>query len=91
MNVICPGSTQGPWIEGVLVCEAELRDMTCDALYSCWITEMILKVGLGGIRRSERHRTSRTWPVFLTFKATQQVSGQMIAINGHPFSIWIVY
>lgn len=79
VNAICPGSVEGPRMEGVMQREAAARGLTRDQLYAGyaagtsmgrWITpEDIAQMAL-----------------FLASDAARLVSGQVISVDGHTFN-----
>jgi len=75
-NAICPGSVEGPRMEGVLQREATAKGMTRDEVYAGYAsgTSMGRFVEAGDIA---------AMAVFLGSKAARLVSGQVIAVDGH--------
>jgi NAD(P)-dependent dehydrogenase (short-subunit alcohol dehydrogenase family) len=75
-NAICPGSVEGPRMEGVLAREAAAKGMTRDQVYDGYAagTSMRSFVEAGDIAEMA---------VFLGSDAARRVSGQVIAVDGH--------
>lgn len=75
-NVICPGSVEGPRMEGVLEREAAAKGMTRDEVYKGYAsgTSMGSFVEAADIANMA---------VFLGSDAARLVSGQVIAVDGH--------
>ncbi|MGR3620960.1 SDR family oxidoreductase [Pseudophaeobacter sp.] len=75
-NVICPGSVEGPRMEGVLEREAAAKGMTRDQVYAGYAsgTSMQAFVEASDIANMA---------VFLGSDAARMVSGQVIAVDGH--------
>jgi NAD(P)-dependent dehydrogenase (short-subunit alcohol dehydrogenase family) len=75
-NVICPGSVEGPRMEGVLQREADAKGMTRDQVYEGYAS------GTSMGRFVEGHDIANM-AVFLASDAARLVSGQVIAVDGH--------
>ena len=75
-NVICPGSVEGPRMEGVLSREAAAKGMTRDQVYDGYAS------GTSMGRFVEAHDIANM-AVFLASDAARLVSGQVIAVDGH--------
>ncbi|RBW57711.1 SDR family oxidoreductase [Ruegeria sp. A3M17] len=75
-NVICPGSVEGPRMEGVLQREAGAKGMTRDQVYEGYAS------GTSMGRFVEGHDIANM-AVFLASDAARLVSGQVIAVDGH--------
>ena len=75
-NAICPGSVEGPRMEGVLQREAAAKGMTRDQVYAGYAsgTSMGRFVEAGDIA---------AMAVFLASQGARLVSGQVIAVDGH--------
>ncbi|UOA26563.1 SDR family oxidoreductase [Pseudosulfitobacter sp. DSM 107133] len=75
-NAICPGSVEGPRMEGVLEREAVAKGMTRDQVYAGYAagTSMRSFVEAGDIANMA---------VFLGSDGARMVSGQVIAVDGH--------
>lgn len=75
-NAICPGSVEGPRMEGVLEREAEAKDMTRDEVYAGYAAGT-------SMRSFVEARDIADMAVFLGSDAARMVSGQAIAVDGH--------
>lgn len=75
-NAICPGSVEGPRMEGVLEREAAAKGMTRDAVYEGYAKGT-------SMRSFVRAQDVADMAVFLGSPQTRMVSGQVIAVDGH--------
>ena len=75
-NAICPGSVEGPRMEGVLQREAAAKGMTRDQVYHGYA----LGTSMGSFVTAE---DIANMAVFLGSPAARLVSGQVIAVDGH--------
>ncbi|SDW33763.1 NAD(P)-dependent dehydrogenase, short-chain alcohol dehydrogenase family [Ruegeria halocynthiae] len=75
-NVICPGSVEGPRMEGVLEREAAAKGMTRDQVYKGYASGT-------SMGRFVEGRDIANMAVFLASDAARLVSGQVIAVDGH--------
>lgn len=75
-NAICPGSVEGPRMEGVLAREAEAKGMTRDEVYEGYASGT-------SMRSFVEARDVAEMAVFLGSGAARMVSGQVIAVDGH--------
>ncbi|WP_299660877.1 SDR family oxidoreductase [uncultured Ruegeria sp.] len=75
-NVICPGSVEGPRMEGVLQREAIAKGMTRDQVYSGYASG----TSMGCFVQAQ---DIANMAVFLASDAARLVSGQVIAVDGH--------
>jgi NAD(P)-dependent dehydrogenase (short-subunit alcohol dehydrogenase family) len=75
-NAICPGSVEGPRMEGVLAREAAAKGMTRDAVYAGYAAGTSMRTWV------EAHDIAEM-AVFLGSAAARRVSGQVIAVDGH--------
>ncbi|WP_299946479.1 SDR family oxidoreductase [uncultured Ruegeria sp.] len=75
-NVICPGSVEGPRMEGVLQREAIAKGMTRDQVYSGYASGT-------SMGRFVQAQDIANMAVFLASDAARLVSGQVIAVDGH--------
>ncbi|WP_170773924.1 SDR family oxidoreductase [Ruegeria conchae] len=75
-NVICPGSVEGPRMEGVLQREAVAKGMTRDQVYNGYASGT-------SMGRFVEGRDIANMAVFLASDAARLVSGQVIAVDGH--------
>lgn len=75
-NAICPGSVEGPRMEGVLAREAAAKGMTRDQVYHGYASG----TSLGSFVSAE---DIANMAVFLASPAARMVSGQVIAVDGH--------
>lgn len=75
-NAICPGSVEGPRMEGVLEREATLKGMTRDEVYDGYASGTSMKSFV-----SAQDVASMTY--FLASEGSRLVSGQVISIDGH--------
>ncbi|NRB19085.1 MAG: SDR family oxidoreductase [Rhodobacteraceae bacterium] len=75
-NVICPGSVEGPRMEGVLQREAAAKGMTRDAVYDGYASG----TSMGSFVKAS---DIANMAVFLASDAARLVSGQVIAVDGH--------
>ncbi|MEX0364530.1 MAG: SDR family oxidoreductase [Ruegeria sp.] len=75
-NVICPGSVEGPRMEGVLEREAAAKGMTRDQVYDGYASGTSMGRFIEG-------RDIANMAVFLASDAARLVSGQVIAVDGH--------
>ena len=75
-NAICPGSVEGPRMEGVLAREAAAKGMTRDQVYDGYAagTSMRTFVTADDVAQMA---------LFLGSDAAARVSGQVIAVDGH--------
>jgi NAD(P)-dependent dehydrogenase (short-subunit alcohol dehydrogenase family) len=75
-NTICPGSVEGPRIEGVLEREAALKGTTRDAIYRGYAAGTSMQTFVEA-------RDIANMAVFLASDGARFVSGQIIAVDGH--------
>ncbi len=75
-NVICPGSVEGPRMEGVLQREATVKGMTRDQVYAGYASGT-------SMGRFIEASDIANMAVFLASDAARLVSGQVIAVDGH--------
>jgi NAD(P)-dependent dehydrogenase (short-subunit alcohol dehydrogenase family) len=75
-NAICPGSVEGPRMEGVLAREAAAKRMTRDQVYAGYAKGT-------SMRSFVEARDVANMAVFLGSEAARMVSGQVIAVDGH--------
>jgi NAD(P)-dependent dehydrogenase (short-subunit alcohol dehydrogenase family) len=75
-NVICPGSVEGPRMEGVLTREARAKGMTRDQVYQGYVSGT-------SMRSFVEAEDIANMAVFLGSDAARLVSGQVIAVDGH--------
>jgi len=75
-NAICPGSVEGPRMEGVLEREAAAKGMTRDAVYEGYAQGTSMRSFV-----TAQHIADMA--VFLGSDAARMVSGQVIAVDGH--------
>ncbi|WP_028955950.1 SDR family oxidoreductase [Sulfitobacter sp. 20_GPM-1509m] len=75
-NAICPGSVEGPRMEGVLEREAEAKGMTRDEVYEGYASGT-------SMRSFVEAQDIANMAVFLGSSAARMVSGQVIAVDGH--------
>ncbi len=75
-NVICPGSVEGPRMEGVLQREADAKGMTRDQVYDGYASGT-------SMGRFVEAQDIANMAVFLASDAARLVSGQVIAVDGH--------
>lgn len=75
-NAICPGSVEGPRMEGVLEREAAAKGMTRDQVYDGYAAGT-------SMRSFVEARDIANMAVFLGSDAARLVSGQVIAVDGH--------
>lgn len=75
-NVICPGSVEGPRMEGVLQREAAAKGMTRDEVYRGYASG----TSMGSFVEAS---DIADMAVFLGSDAARMVSGQVIAVDGH--------
>jgi NAD(P)-dependent dehydrogenase (short-subunit alcohol dehydrogenase family) len=75
-NAICPGSVEGPRMEGVLVREAAAKGMTRDQVYQGYAAGT-------SMRSFVQARDVADMAVFLASDGARMVSGQTIAVDGH--------
>ncbi|MGF1501294.1 MAG: SDR family oxidoreductase [Paracoccaceae bacterium] len=76
VNALCPGSVEGPRMEGVLARQAALLGTTRDALYEGYAAGSSLRCWV-------RAEDIAAMAVFLASPAGARISGQAIAIDGH--------
>ncbi len=76
VNAICPGSVEGPRMEGVLEREAEAKGMSRDQVYAGY-------AGGTSMRSFVEGADIANMAVFLGSDAAKLVSGQVIAVDGH--------
>lgn len=75
-NVICPGSVEGPRIEGVLEREAATKGMTRDQVYDGYAAGT-------SMRSFIEAEDIANMAVFLASPKARLVSGQVISVDGH--------
>ena len=75
-NAICPGSVEGPRMEGVLAREAVAKGMTRDQVYDGYASGT-------SMRSFVEARDVANMAVFLGSDGARLVSGQVIAVDGH--------
>lgn len=75
-NAICPGSVEGPRMEGVLQREAAAKGMSRDQVYQGYASG----TSMGSFVAAE---DIANMAVFLASPAARLVSGQVIAVDGH--------
>lgn len=75
-NAICPGSVEGPRMEGVLAREAAAKGRTRDEIYAGYASGT-------SMGRFVTARDVAAMAVFLASDAARLVSGQAIAVDGH--------
>jgi len=75
-NAICPGSVEGPRMEGVLEREAAAKGMTRDQVYDGYAKGTSMQSFV-------RAEDIGNMAVFLASKQARLVSGQVIAVDGH--------
>ena len=75
-NAICPGSVEGPRIEGVLEREAAAKGMTRDQVYAGYAAGTSMRSFVTGADIANM-------AVFLASEGARLVSGQVIAVDGH--------
>jgi len=75
-NAICPGSVEGPRMEGVLAREATAKNMTRDQVYQGYAAG----TSLG---RFVAASDIADMAVFLASDGARMVSGQVISVDGH--------
>ncbi|WP_408637152.1 SDR family oxidoreductase [Pseudosulfitobacter koreensis] len=75
-NAICPGSVEGPRMEGVLNREAEAKGMTRDQVYDGYASGT-------SMRSFVEAEDIANMAVFLGTDVSRKVSGQVIAVDGH--------
>lgn len=75
-NAICPGSVEGPRMEGVLEREAEAKGMTRDEVYEGYASGTSMRSFVDA-------QDIANMAVFLGSSAARMVSGQVIAVDGH--------
>ncbi len=75
-NAICPGSVEGPRMEGVLAREAAAKGMTRDQVYEGYAQGT-------SMRSFVEARDIANMAVFLGSDGARLVSGQVIAVDGH--------
>ncbi|MEM9579959.1 MAG: SDR family oxidoreductase [Pseudomonadota bacterium] len=76
VNAICPGSVEGPRMEGVLEREAKAKGMSRDDVYKGYASG----TSMGTFVRAE---DIAAMAVFLGTDASARISGQVIAVDGH--------
>ncbi len=75
-NAICPGSVEGPRIDGVLERSAAMKGTDAATLREAW------KKGIS-MRSLVRAEDIADMAVFLASDGARMVSGQIIAVDGH--------
>ncbi len=75
-NAICPGSVEGPRMEGVLAREAAAKGMTRDQVHDGYAKGT-------SMRSFVQARDVADMAVFLASDRARMVSGQVIAVDGH--------
>lgn len=75
-NAICPGSVEGPRMEGVLAREAAAKGMTRDQVYDGYAAGTSMRTFVTAEDVAQM-------ALFLGSDAAARVSGQVIAVDGH--------
>ena len=75
-NAICPGSVEGPRMDGVLDRESAAKGIDRDALYEAYV------LGIS-MRSFVKASDIADMAVFLGSEKARMVSGQVIAVDGH--------
>ncbi len=75
-NAICPGSVEGPRMDGVLDRESAAKGIDREALYEAYV------LGIS-MRSFVRASDIADMAVFLGSEKARMVSGQVIAVDGH--------
>ena len=75
-NAICPGSVEGPRMDGLLDRESAAKGIDRDALYEAYV------LGIS-MRSFVRASDIADMAVFLGSEKARMVSGQVIAVDGH--------
>ena len=83
-NAICPGSVEGPRIDGVIARDAKNRGMEAGDVRRIYESQVSMRkfVGADDIARM---------CVFLASQAAGMVSGQVIAVDGHTESLSVPF
>jgi NAD(P)-dependent dehydrogenase (short-subunit alcohol dehydrogenase family) len=84
VNAICPGSVNGPRIDGVIERDARERGMTAQAIRDVYQRQSSMRVF---VEADDVARTAQ----FLASEAGRFISGQAIAVDGHTegLSNWL--
>ena len=75
-NVICPGSVEGPRIEGVMEREAIAKGTTADKIREGYVSGTSMRSFVTGADIANM-------AVFLASDAARLISGQVISVDGH--------
>ena len=84
MNAICPGSVNGPRIDGVIDKDAQQRGLSADAVRDVYLRQSSMRVFVDAVDVAEAVR-------FLCSPAGRYISGQSIGVDGHTegLSNWL--
>jgi NAD(P)-dependent dehydrogenase (short-subunit alcohol dehydrogenase family) len=80
VNAICPGSVEGPRIEGVIRREAEHRGLSEEAVRSAYLDQTSMRTFVTSEEVAGLVR-------YLTSPIAARISGQVIGIDGHTESL----
>lgn len=78
-NAVCPGSVEGPRMEGVLQREAEMKGTTLEVIYQGYASGTSMRTWVEAEDIAQM-------AVFLSSEAARRVSGQVIAVDGDTFN-----
>ena len=84
VNAICPGSVNGPRIDGVIDKDAQQRGLSADAVRDVYLRQSSMRVFVDAVDVAEAVR-------FLCSPAGRYISGQSIGVDGHTegLSNWL--
>ena len=82
VNVICPGSVEGPRMQHVIAKEAAARGMTEDEVRACYVKGVSMKTW---IKPQDIADTIH----FLASSAGGKISGQVLSVDGHTETLGV--
>jgi NAD(P)-dependent dehydrogenase (short-subunit alcohol dehydrogenase family) len=80
VNAICPGSVNGPRIEGVIERDAEKRGKSVEEIRDIWTRQVSMRCFVDA-----EDIAAMAW--FLASPEGRYVSGQTLAVDGHTESL----
>lgn len=80
VNAICPGSVEGPRIEGVIERDAAARGTTTEAIRDSYLRQSSMRLFV-----SPNDVAELAW--FLASPAARAISGQIMGVDGHTESL----
>ncbi len=80
VNAICPGSVNGPRIEGVIERDAQQRGTSIEAVRTAWTRQISMQTFVDA-----EDVAAMAW--FLASEEARYISGQSLAVDGHTESL----